>query len=197
MSSVRRGYRLKGNVRETRLTRTWWQQLKLNKDENMIGSINAADRKTQTIIENDAAKLSVHPRIESAQWEMIRSCIVTVLLCWSLQRFPIMWGPCVLSPVWKHHLYLLICLALVPSTLSLSQLSAQGYTIFQFSISSYSLSLAVGPLICLREHPKWLLCWWSHTWSMPPALFLSQRLSKGNNQTMTLSKTFPFVLNTS
>lgn len=29
---------------------------------------------------------------------------------------------------------------------------------------------------------------------MPHALFLSQRLSKGNNQTMTLSKTFPFCL---
>lgn len=55
-----------------------------------------------------------------------------------------------------------------------------------------------GPLICLSpEHLQRLLRSRSHTWSMPPALFLSQRLSKGNNQTMTLSKPLPFVLNTS
>lgn len=57
----------------------------------------------------------------------------------------------------KHHFCLLSCLALVPSTSSLPQLSAQGHTIFQFSISLYSLGLAVWPLICLREHLKWLL----------------------------------------
>lgn len=57
----------------------------------------------------------------------------------------------------KHYFCLLRCLALVPSTSSLSQLSAQGHTIFQFSISPCSLSPAVWPLICLREHLKWLL----------------------------------------
>ncbi len=79
MSSLKSGYRLKGSVRETGLTGTCWQQSKLNKDENMIGSINAADRKTKAIIENDTADLSVHPRMENVQRNDLiwRSCADT------------------------------------------------------------------------------------------------------------------------
>lgn len=79
MSSLESGCRLKGSVREIGLAGTCWQQSKLNKDENMIGSINAADRKTKAIIENDTADVSVHPRVGNVQKNDLiwRSCADT------------------------------------------------------------------------------------------------------------------------
>ena len=71
MSSVNSGFRqhFKGGVSEKPASpRLVDNRRKLNKDENMIGSINAADRKTKPITENDTAELSLHSRLENT-WQ--------------------------------------------------------------------------------------------------------------------------------
>lgn len=99
------------------------------------------------------------------------------------------WSKC------KHHnyncWYLPWCISIKPFT----DVSTRSHLISVFS-HLLIIKLSSGPLICLHEHLKWLLRSQSQTWSMPPTLFLSQRLSKGNNKTVTLWKTFPFVSNT-
>lgn len=92
-------------------------------------------------------KLPVEPRIENTQRDDSGEtrCHSLTLPIW----FSIMQSPCLCS---QSIICLLRCLALVPSTSSLSQ-----HYILWFSISPYSLSLAIWPLICLCEHLKWLL----------------------------------------
>lgn len=65
-----------------------------------------------------------------------------------------------------------------------------------FSINSRSLTLGTGTLSYLLENLECFPGSQSLTWLMHLPHFLSQRLSKGNNQTVTFSKAFPFVLDT-
>lgn len=126
LCSIKSGYRLHFNVKSVRASPGLvdnsqnWTGIK-----NMIGSINAAERKTKIIIDNDSAELSVHPRMEDEHYLIRRSCTGTDISANMI------------------HLFTCFTCKNVPSASSLSHMSAQGATIFQFSISSQSLKLAV------------------------------------------------------
>lgn len=68
---------------------------------------------------------------------------------------------------------------------------AHGVTIFKFFSQLLIIKVSSEPLICFPETKKIKPCSHraTHDRCFPPPL-LSQRLSKGNNQTMTLPKTF-------
>lgn len=182
---------LQGSIRGTSFTGTYWQLAKINRDENMIGNINAADRQTKTAIEINSAELSVHPSMENTYLKLHRN--------WQNCTIPHeIWFTFLLADLFIHHIFYIfwsVCHGTI-SVKPFTDVSTRGHYISVFN-QLLIIKVSRGPQICLPEQLEWLLRSQRCTWLMPPALFILQRLSKGNKQTMTLSKTFPFVLITS
>lgn len=196
LSSRKRGCRFhfKGNIHRIQAgdpgspgVDNWqnWTMVKTWLEASMLQ--RAAGRK-----KGDTVEVSVHPGMENTDKLFNSSCtdidtdwnITHIFSCWSTS---------------KHHIYTsTISAATCHESVNIkpfTAISTRSHFIPVFN-QFLIIKLRSGPLICLHEHLEWLLRSLSQAWSMPPALFLSQRLSKGNNQTMTLWKTFPFVSTT-
>lgn len=84
-----------------------WQQSKLNKDENMIGSITAADGGTKPLLRMIPQNCLRTRGWKNRKmiWRQRIGAFLLADLC-NKNQMATIWSPCAPSPGWEHRLYL-------------------------------------------------------------------------------------------